>query len=499
MRRFLLLAPLAVLPAAAAADCGPNPVPRASGVPIEDYPALICEGLDADGFDARRSGDRAGFEIRGDATVLGEVTVAVNGFTWVRDGALLQPDGGSSGVETGRTALRLLTTGPLVVDDGADIRSDGDTVVIDSPFGLTVDNAGDILSANGAGIAGAFDTQSVPYVTSDTIFNDGVVIGETAGIDLVQRGFATITNRGNVRANDGPGIVATGDVRIRNWRGAPFPAAAIQGNSEGILSFGTLDLWNQTIVTGQTGVALVDGEVLNRGFIGNLGGGPGTVGIRLIPLGGRVEVRNEGTIQGAIGIDGFRRALGDGFIDISSDTALRYVQTYDGRLRGIRGTAFTLSDADDEVRLGSGSIAGRGLFGGGDDLLAFSSGRVFPEDGVEGLEFFARGQEDYGYFDGGAGFDTALFPEDLFTDILGAQFGLDRAILTFDTPERTRLELVNFESFGFDDPDGGRDPIFYTFQELAERLTPAPIPLPAAGWLMLAGLGALGLRGRRRG
>jgi len=48
----------------------------------------------------------------------------------------------------------------------------------------------------------------------------------------------------------------------------------------------------------------------------------------------------------------------------------------------------------------------------------------------------------------------------------------------------------------FSAQDNGQGETEVTFS--SETITPAPVPVPAAGFLLLAGLGALGVAGRKK-
>ena len=496
MTRFLATTALAVLaPGLSLADCGPNPVPDPFADP-DDRVALICEGLDPDGFDAQL-GDDNDFEIRDGAVVRGPVAITGPGETFVRDGALIEP-------QPDATAITLNLTGRLTIDDGANVRADTDTIVTTSQLNSLIDNDGEVLSRRGSVVLYREDNRGGGFVTTDRLVNTGTMVGETAVVDATRRNTVSITNSGNMRADAGPAIAGSGDLTVRNLPrrdGADFPADDIAGISEGILSLGELTLTNSSSVRGlgldASGVSLNAGRIDNSGRIESTAGG--SDGVRLLGFGGgEVRIVNTGSISGGTGID-FLGSTGaaqptppGGLPDLTTDVALDYVQREGGRLAGFEGTAFALADASDSVEILDGRVVGQGLFRGGDDTLTLGDQLG---DGVAGIDLFNRSRLDLGLFDGGAGTDTAIFDGDGLGDLLSAEFGPgDTALLTFRDADAAQIELRGFELFGFDDPDAFT-PLILTAEEVRDAL--APVPLPSGGWLLLAGLGALAARSRR--
>lgn len=178
-------------------------------------------------------------------------------------------------------------------------------------------------------------------------------------------------------------------------------------------------------------------------------------------------IDNYGLISGTYGV----------LVDDANTSSQWLTNFASASLTGTDGRAAYLGGGDDRVTLAGGSILNGGIdLGADDDMLVL--GDISALGGTLGL------------FDGGDGYDIVDFEATMISDILGAAFSGDAAVLSFADALGGRVDatFARFETFLF----GGES---YTLATL-EAAFAAPVPLPAGGLLMLGALG--GLAGLRR-
>jgi hypothetical protein len=365
------------------------------------------------------------------------------------------------------------------------IRAVGSGAAIDASSLLDLQNLAGRIEAIGtadavtAGLLSKITNQAGAHISAQL----GTAIEAAIGLDLtngygstvtsqtgtaVDAGYdARITNSGEISSNIGAAIEAGSETRIQN---RPFGTIA-STLGPALAGAGNLDLRND-----------VTARVSSR------------FGPAVTHENGIAEIDNHGTIESDLGpaveASGFQLIIGNrsGGVLTSRDGIAIDSRAYATRIDNqglIAGweTAIDLSRsglAGDELALEFDSlILGDVVFGESDDTLRvgdIKSGLL-----IDGL------------FDGGAGFDSALF---------SASYDLSD-VLSVDYTDMVTVELVlratngdvllgtyrNFENFRI----AGTD---YAFAELGDILT--PVPLPAALPLLVAGIGGLTMLRRRR-
>ncbi|PYC47432.1 hypothetical protein DI396_10760 [Litorivita pollutaquae] len=332
--------------------------------------------------------------------------------------------------------------------------SDGFRVDID---GIDVTIAGDVTVRN--------DNDALRTNADDlTVVNAGTLISsEQEG--LQSDDGLTLTNLGSIIAGD-EGIEAGDDAVIRNF-------GLIEGVDDA-LQVGT-DAWieNFGLIRNVGGAEDPQDAIdLDSGYILNAAGAEISsiqdAAIDFDEMEGTVDViDNYGLISGTYGV----------LVD-DANTSSQWLTNFAGAsLTGTDDRAAYLGGGDDRVTLAGGSILNGGIdLGADDDMLVL--GDISALGGTLGL------------FDGGDGYDIADFEATMISDILGAAFSGDAAVLSFADALGGRVDatFARFETFLF----GGES---YTLATL-EAAFAAPVPLPAGGLLMLGALG--GLAGLRR-
>ncbi|SEA14740.1 VPLPA-CTERM sorting domain-containing protein [Rubrimonas cliftonensis] len=165
----------------------------------------------------------------------------------------------------------------------------------------------------------------------------------------------------------------------------------------------------------------------------------------------------------------------------TSFTAGKFLANQTGSIGGVRRSPY------DSVA----SLADSGVYnsvqGGGSATYLFDA----AQDGFSILWGSPDAYNTLSFFLGGTQIDLGVAPGVAGMSITGAEV----AALPVWQPQQIGLAQVVFSGFEFDEvvlASGGN-----AFEYGLVSTTPAPVPLPAAAWLLAAGLGALGLLRRR--
>ncbi|MGH1458195.1 MAG: VPLPA-CTERM sorting domain-containing protein [Paracoccaceae bacterium] len=338
-----------------------------------------------------------------------------------------------------------------LTDDTDGFRVDIDGIDVTIAGGVTVSNDNDALRTNADDL---------------TVVNAGTLRSfEQEG--LQSDDGLTLTNLGSIIAGD-EGIEAGDDAVIRNFGLIEgFDDAVQVGTDAWIENFGIIRNVGDD-VDPQDAIDLDSGYVLN-GATGEISS-THDAAIDFDEMDGTTDViDNYGLISGTYGV----------LVDDANSSAQWLTNFAGATLTGTGGRAAYLGDGDDMVTLAGGSILNGGIDLGADaDMLIL--GDISALGGTLGL------------FDGGEGDDTADFQATMISDILGASFLGETAVLSFADTVGGSFDatFARFETFIF----GGDS---YSFAAL-EAAFAAPVPLPAGGLLLLGALGGFaGLRRKR--
>ncbi|WP_135502113.1 hypothetical protein [Roseovarius aestuariivivens] len=330
--------------------------------------------------------------------------------------------------------------GSLVTNGGTIEANDGPVLDLGASGSLRFENefSGEVVNRLGDGVlvrAGQFDLRNAGLIRTE-----GDAVRQTGGM-------LDMTNETNGRIiSDAATAIVAEDTLITNRK-----TAVIEGEQTAIrLSGGTIN--NEGHIeardVGRTGTAIVVERSADDVTVNNRGEIAGTTGIRF-------DARHAGD----------RRIHNAGRILAGTGPAIDFAS-------GLGHSILLLEDESE--------ISGNVIFGGSDDEL-----RIFDISSRKLID---------GFFDGGAGYDRLIFSGtyeaadflsfaffDQFT--VGIDFRTERGDVLFGT-------FRNFELFEF----GG---VEKSFAEL-RAMNVAPVPLPAALPMLLAGLALLRLLAGRR-
>ncbi|MEM1077159.1 MAG: hypothetical protein AAGI09_01425 [Pseudomonadota bacterium] len=385
-----------------------------------------------------------------------------------------------SGIPSGA----IVTCDPVSVLDGPDaietrgIEDGSDEITINVLTGAILDTTGSIDR-----------TINLKDSANSVVTNDGTILSGDEGI---QGGDALkVTNRGLVEAVE-KAVDANGDgVEVENAVGARITSSTNEGIETGdgakIVNFGIVEAFDDAIQVGEDALienygiirnTQVDADIvgdveaqdaidLDSGTVRNFAGAEITsqtnAAIDFDPGAGPSLIENAGLIAGTLAVT----------VDEADDADQEIVNS--GTLQGSSGVAVDLGMGEDTVTLKASSIVmGDILLGDDADMLIF-----------EGSDFAGLSTSDL--YVGGDDLDMVIFADFTGSDIFDVVLsGLNVELSLMRGGESLAVTLTEFEQFKF---GSGSTQTVLGFEDLTEL---AAIPLPAAGLLLLGGLGVLG-------
>ncbi|MEQ8934866.1 MAG: hypothetical protein RIE56_03630 [Amphiplicatus sp.] len=428
---------LALLPAAAMAECAPdNP---SSGQTV------ICAADDADGLSDGSN----------------NVTVTVNA------GVTVSSDPDEDAFNLDGDANTVNNSGIIDGDDEG-VQFEGDGSAVNNFAGASIAGTDRGIDADGVAGITVWNAGTIIGEGSDAIrVGDGATITNeftgtiTGGDEAVQAGDnLTLINHGVMTADD-EGVEADNNFTFTNTGSISSVDDAIQSNANAmIINSGLMES------SANDAIDIDNGTVINTGTIRALVGGEDgvdfdpAVDTAIVSV---VDNRAGALIEGEIGVN----------VDPANDSAQSIINA--GTITGRSGVALFLEDGNDSLTLfASGVLNGTSDFGAGEDSLILSGDQAALVGGGA-------------LFDGGADADTVMFDfasANIVSLIAMASAAPNAFALNFLNADgsESSLLLANFEFLGFSDG-------VFDFDDFAT------VPLPASAFLFG---GALALFGRWR-
>ncbi|MCY4333842.1 MAG: VPLPA-CTERM sorting domain-containing protein [Litoreibacter sp.] len=452
-----------------------------------DGSVVTCSGTDLDGFDFKDA-DGITLTVENGATVQdapggneairvdddADITVEQGGTVSSFGDDAIQLD--KDGMITNSGAIFSTTKDALNLGEGATVINtstgdiDGDDEAIAAEDDLRVANSGFITAGDKAIDTEGFDDLTV--INTGTINATDKAIRAGADDDDNGGNGLFVNNSGTIISQTDEGIESGNNAEIRNSGSIKAFDDAIQvGTGAMIVNSGLIE---NTAGAGEDPQDAID---IDEGIITNEAGG------RIISTFDAAIDFDEGPGGGLV--ENFEGAEISGLIGIETDPGDTGGQEVDnrGKIIGTGGVAMNLGRGRDVVvQYDTGEIDGRVNLGEGEDTFA-----LFGTDhgDVAGLTFI----------DGGADEDTFRAVDFLLENLVSVSFGIGTDVqLGFEkNGDATQIQLSSFEIFKF---GNASTEVTRTLTELKGVL--APVPLPAAGWLLFGALGGLAALRRKR-
>ncbi|PZQ99728.1 MAG: hypothetical protein DI533_03495 [Cereibacter sphaeroides] len=396
-----------------------------------------------------------------DVTCAGTVDV---GFTNNANGVRVTVEADATVSRDNGDAVRVRGTGSRVTNNGTISGEQpiegGGSDGIDGGHGLIVTNNGKITATN-KGIDA--DEKNDLYVT-----NNGTIYAYDKAIRNGDGLRGSLRNEGTIESETDEGFESGNEAWVLNTGTIRASDDAIQvGENASIFNYGLIE----SVRRGGDENDPQDGIDLDSGVVSNYYGAvirsDDDAAIDFDESVITSTINNYGTIEGTVGV-----------LTDPANTASQIIYNY-GSMTGTSGIAVDLGFGNDELRLYNGSkLNGDALLGDGDDTAYFGAG--IANSLMNSI------------INGGAGSDTAIFAGLEFASLLGVKlFGQIMTLSLFNDISDYSVSFVAFDTFRFTDGD-------YSWDQVAQLTPPAPVPLPAAGMLMVPALGALAMLRRRR-
>jgi hypothetical protein len=380
----------------------------------------------------------------------------------------------------------------VTVNPGATVsRATGD--------GLRLRGTGSTVVNNGTieGTGPGDGTDGIDGGDNLTVTNNGTITATSRGIDVDARNNVKIINTGTITAQN-KAIRNQDGLNGELYNSGTIYSATNEGYESGdfaeVINSGTIEAQDDAVQVGQNATIINSGTIRSFANVDPLG--EQQDGIDL----------DSGTILNTE--TGIIESEGDAAIDFDASIITSVIENY-GRISGTTGILVDKGEDDpadantaSQIVLNHGIIEGYdGLtvdLGAGDDVLSLFGGSTLiggadmgdDDDTLNLFDDLAGRIAGGAVLSGGAGLaDTVDFKNLTLANLFRAWGNGSVLNLVLKTPASSySVALSDWEIFVFGSDSYDRDQV----------LAAAPVPLPAAGLLMIAGLGGLALL-RRRG